>query len=280
MSKREIAVTGAGGMLGKAVVKALQRSEAYDALPYTSVLDITDNWSLRELRGKTIINCAGIVRGRGDVSPKRMGEVNALAPHRLAYVADRLIHVSTDCVFDGSQGPYTESSAPSPVDNYGMSKMIGEVDYGPHLTVRTSFIGMGQRGFLRWILNHPYGANITGYRRWLWNGLYVSTVAQQLVKLVDEPVSGILHMEGPLISKYGLIEKVIKAVRPDLFLVEANSDPRNMVLRSQFYDWHPVNDQATWNEMIEDLKADYEVEQANRMLAQGGDPEVPPGIGI
>ncbi len=252
----DVVVTGADGMLGRAVVKALEGSDYYRAVRFVSgEMDIANVIDVVRLTGAKIINCAGIVRGRDDVSAKRMGEVNGLAPYILADIAKRLIHVSTDCVFDGTKGPYVESDEPSPIDSYGRSKFIGEPDGVNSLTVRTSFIGMGERGLLRWLLNHPQGATVPGFRQWLWNGWYISAVAYQLVKLIDEPIIGILHLEGPTISKYDLIEKIIKAVRPDLYLVEANSDPKNMILKSERRQDFLA---CTWDCMIEDLKADYE----------------------
>ncbi|KKN78091.1 hypothetical protein LCGC14_0353180 [marine sediment metagenome] len=278
----DVVVTGARGMLGRAVVKALDASDYYRVLPYPSyAMDISDTTDIMNLTGANVINCAGIVRGRDDVSAKRMGEVNALAPYRIAAVARRLIQVSTDCVFDGTKGPYVESDEPTPSDHYGYSKLMGEIDYAPHLTVRTSFIGFGQRGLLRWLLDQPQGATVPGFRRWLWNGLYVDTVARQLVRLLDDPITGILHIEGPVISKYELLEMIAKAIRPDITVSAAiypNILDKNMILKSERYDWTIWN--FGWIDVIEELKTDYEVEKANQMLASGGDPEGAPGIGI
>ena len=277
----EVVVTGANGMLGRAVVKALEASDYYHPIPFDPGLDISNGADVIRLTGAKIINCAGVVRGRDDVTAKRMGEVNALAPHMLAAVAKRLIHVSTDCVFDGTKGPYVESDEPTPSDNYGMSKLMGEVESESALTVRTSFVGFGQRGLIRWVLSHPYGGKVEGYRRWIWNGLYVNTLARQLVRLLDDPITGIVHIEGPTVSKYELIRLIIKTVRPDLFLIEANSDPKNMILKSERLVCGDAPDTTfSWDTMIEELKADHEVEQANQMLASGGDPEGAPGIGI
>ena len=256
----DVVVTGARGMLGRAVVKALDASDYYRVLPYPSyAMDISDTTDIMNLTGAKIINCAGIVRGRDDLTAKRMGEVNALAPHMLAAVAKRLIHVSTDCVFDGTKGPYVESDEPTPTDNYGMSKLMGEVEDGSALTVRTSFVGFGQRGLLRWLLDQPEGATVPGFRRWLWNGLYVGTLARQLVRLLDDPMTGILHIEGPIISKYRLLAMIAKEIRPDLHVSPSVSQDSNMILQSERFVWGDTPDTTFWwIDMIEELKADYE----------------------
>lgn len=256
----DVVVTGANGMLGHAVVKALKASDYYTAIPFKSFFDITDVTNVSRLTGAKIINCAGIVRGRHDVTAKRMGEVNALAPHMLAAVAKRLIHVSTDCVFDGTRGPYVESDEPSPYDNYGMSKLMGEVDNPSSLIVRTSFVGFGQRGLLRWLLDRGKDNKISGYHNWLWNGLYVGTLARQLVRLLGDPMTGVVHIEGPEINKDLLLSILAVAVRPDLKIITTESiTNKNMILKSERLVWGDTPDTTfTWSEMVEDLKADYE----------------------
>ena len=258
----DVVVTGADGMLGWAVVKVLKTSDYYTAIPFKSFFNITDVTNVIRLTGAKIINCAGIVRGRHDINAKRMGEVNALAPHMLAAVAKRLIHVSTDCVFDGTKGPYVESDEPTPIDNYGMSKLMGEVETPSALTVRTSFVGFGQRGLLRWLLDHPEGATVPGFRRWLWNGLYVGTLARQLVRLLDDPMTGIVHIEGPIISKYDLLAMIAKAIRPDITVIsaiDANALDKNMILKSERLIWGDAPDTTfSWIDMMAELKADYE----------------------
>ena len=279
MDDNDIFVTGANGMLGRAVVKAIGDTQFYRPIAYLN--DVTNMEQVeRLLTGAKIINCAGIVRGRDDISAKRMGVVNSFAPHVLAGVAKRLIHVSTDCVFDGSKGPYVETDEPTPADNYAMSKLSGEVGYGPHLTVRTSFVGFGERGLLRWLMDRGKGDKISGYHNWLWNGLYVGTLAHQLVRLLDDPMTGVVHIEGPEINKDLLLSILAEAVRPDLKIITTESiRNKNMILKSERLIWGDAPDTTfSWKTMIDELKADYEVEQANTMLASGGDPEETPGI--
>ncbi len=261
MSERYVFVTGANGMLGRAVVKALEQNETYTPWPLTrSGLELTD-FEYGVFTGSPIINCAGIVRGRHDVNQREMGLVNGLVPHRLAKVAGRLIQVSTDCVFDGTKGPYSEWDNPTPIDNYGMSKLIGEIWYGNHLTVRTSFVGFGQRGLIRWLLDQPEGATVPGFRRWLWNGLYVGTLARQLVRLLDDPMTGILHIEGPITSKHRLLAMIAKEIRPDLHVSPSVSQDSNMILKSERFVWGDTPGTTFWwIDMIEELKADYEAQ--------------------
>lgn len=93
-----------------------------------------------------VINCVGLIKQHG-ISKQHIDavKINALLPHELANICDqfnaKLIHFSTDCVFTGDVGLYTEDSLPDARDLYGKSKCLGEVSYGKHLTLRTSIIG-------------------------------------------------------------------------------------------------------------------------------------------
>ena len=95
-----------------------------------------------------VVNCIGIVK-QLDKSKQHIPtiEINSLFPHKLASYCDevssKLIHFSTDCVFSGAAGNYSEGDIPDPSDLYGRSKLLGEVDYGNHITFRTSIIGHG-----------------------------------------------------------------------------------------------------------------------------------------
>ena len=115
-------------------------------------------------RPDVVVNCIGIVKQV--VAAHAADEVwatNAALPHRLAErcerAAVRLIHISTDCVFSGTSGPYDEDEPPDPVDLYGQAKLAGEIG-GPHLTLRTSFIGpqLGRAdGLFEWLRSNASG---------------------------------------------------------------------------------------------------------------------------
>lgn len=174
-----------------------------------------------------IINCAGVVKQRS-VSKSRMVASNAVGPHRIAEMAERvgsrLIHVSTDCVFVG-KGPHDEDDIPDADDLYATSKRAGEVVYGPHLTVRTSFVGFGPRGLLNDLLTQP---SVTVSQNLLWSGHTASTVAKMLLLLVEHPhATGLLHMPGEFQNRYTLardLKSVLglrsKLIRDDGFVAD------------------------------------------------------------
>jgi len=178
-----------------------------------------------------VVNCAGIIKQQGtaQAAPSYI-RVNALAPYILADACERqgarLIQLGTDCVFSGRVGQYTETDVPDPIDLYDRSKLLGEVTYSPHLTVRTSFIGFDRfrnRGLslLDWFTRQS--GEIKGYTRAIWSGLTTLELSRNLILLARRPqVTGLLHLCGEKISKYELLvlardifNKTEVAIRPD-----------------------------------------------------------------
>ena len=160
-----------------------------------------------------VINCAGIIKQNTSQSMLSYIRVNSLAPYILAELSERLgarlIQTSTDCVFSGHSGHYTETDIPDPVDLYGRSKLLGEVTHGPHLTVRTSFIGFNNYytdglSLLDWFRRQS--GEIKGYTQAIWSGLTTLELSHQLLLLIHKPeVTGLLHLCGQEISKYDLL---------------------------------------------------------------------------
>ena len=249
-----IIVTGAGGMLGRAIVRFARDINLGERLaPFThSELDITHSGSVAAAinnlpRPWTIINCAGVIRGRDDVPEPTRWLVNAVAPRALARYCDRLVQVSTDCVFDGQ--PYAGGESPtynefthvSPTDSYGRSKAHGELTEWPHVTVRGSFIGF-EGGLLRWFLDQPKGATVPGYTDHGWSGGHVDQYAAGLVGIaLDRSLTGIVHLvnqpvEGPHAdtTKYQVLCDLRDWLRPDINVdpTEGPDGPRHLILRS------------------------------------------------
>ena len=115
---------------------------------------------LARFRPEVICNAAGMIKQRPDADAVASIEVNALFPHRLAAqaadVGARVLHISTDCVFSGRRGGYSEDDLPDPVDLYGRTKLVGELDQEGSVTLRTSLIGLelhGRHGLVEWALS-------------------------------------------------------------------------------------------------------------------------------
>lgn len=252
-----ILVLGSKGMLGRAVCKAdpkdtigLSREE-FDVLKTASPTRFLD-----DIMPDAVINCIGITDKNADLVVMR--SVNAEFPQRLAEDCGlrgiRLIHVSTDCVFDGLRGSYTEDEKVSPVGIYGRTKAGGEFYMQRHLTVRTSFIGYPdphRRGLLAWLLART-GEEVLGYSNVFWNGLCADALAKILISLAYRPrVWGLRHIFGSTTSKFDLLSRINEVFDLGCRILESEIPALNRTL-STIYDDH--FDVPSMDDQLVDLK--------------------------
>ena len=166
-------------------------------------------------RPDVTVNCIGIVKQLAAGSDPLVSiSVNSLFPHRLAdacaAAGSRLVQVSTDCVFSGRRGSYTEDDMPDPVDLYGRTKLLGELAYEHTLTVRTSIIGRelhGGHGLVEWFLSQD-GRTVRGFRRAIFSGLTTTALAEHLADVIERhrDLHGVWHVASEPISKFELLE--------------------------------------------------------------------------
>ncbi len=242
-----VLVLGASGMLGHRFVQVAARTldvraavrqpwprlaevlgvEAAAVMPH---VDVTQDLGalLDAVRPAVVVNCAGALKPvSGTLDPAEAIAINALAPHRLASAAAargiRLIHISTDCVFDGARGHYSEDDVPDATDLYGRSKALGEVTTGTALTIRTSIVGrqlQGARGLLEWFLAQR-GRTVQGYHAMRFSGLTTTALSEAIVDVITRhpALAGCLHIVGPAISKYDLLQIMNDTFRADVTIV-------------------------------------------------------------
>jgi len=245
MSEQRVLVLGASGLLGHKVLQVLQRrfqvygtfrspaalQRCASALPGISPSHLLDNVdaldakSLRRaidsVRPHVLVNCVGVVK-QSDAIRQTLSSIgiNALLPHQLAQICGgarvRLLHFSTDCVFSGRKGMYSEDDTPDPVDLYGRSKVLGEPDQPGCLTLRTSMIGWEldhHRSLLGWFASQR-GRTIKGYRKAIFSGLAATDLAELVGDLIaDWPeLHGVFHAAAAPISKYELLCRVRDAL--------------------------------------------------------------------
>jgi dTDP-4-dehydrorhamnose reductase len=230
-----ILILGGSGMLGHALLQAFaprhdvratlhQPLERYQQWP---LFDSTRAFAgidvcapaalagvLAQFRPEAVVNCVGLVKQRpkGQEALANL-EINAAAPHRIALLCRdagaRLIHVSTDCVFSGRKGLYTEADQGDAEDVYGRAKFLGEL-HEPHcLTLRTSFVGRelaGKLGLLEWFLAQR--GPIKGYRRAIFSGLTTLELARIIDMLLTRfpRANGLYHVSSEPIDKYALLK--------------------------------------------------------------------------
>ena len=233
-----VLILGASGMLGNAVVRVLSenshlsvfgtvRAESSKfffnesiAKRLLSGIDVEQQVSLMQAfihtRPDVVINCVGLIKKVSDVSdPLQAIPINSLLPHRLANLCEltgaRLIHISTDCVFNGDKGGYTESDSSDAKNLYGISKYLGEVSNPNTITLRTSIIGhelQGAHSLVDWFLSQE--SNCNGYTRAIFSGLPTVVLAQLIrdVVIPEEMLSGVYHVAAKPINKYELLKLI------------------------------------------------------------------------
>ena len=170
---------------------------------------------LLERRPGVIINCVGVIKQRAESKSAIPSiTINALLPHRLAELCaswgGRLIHFSTDCVFSGERGRYTETDESDAHDLYGRTKYLGEVGAARNaVTLRTSIIGRELTHFqslLEWLLSQNH-RKIKGFTRALYSGVTTNYLAGLVSDLIaDFPdLSGLYQVTADTISKFDLL---------------------------------------------------------------------------
>jgi dTDP-4-dehydrorhamnose reductase len=186
---------------------------------------------LRDHQPKVIVNCMGVVKQRQEsheALPSIL--VNALLPHQLAATCTawggRLIHISTDCVFNGRRGDYRETDITDAEDLYGRSKALGEAVTDNVLTLRTSIIGRELFHFqslLEWFLAQDH-AHVRGYQRAMYSGTTTGELASVVGDIINgrPRLTGLHHVTGPTISKYELLSLLRDAYALDVEIIPDN----------------------------------------------------------
>jgi len=177
--------------------------------------------TLEQVRPDVVINCIGIVKQRDEAKVAVPSiRINALFPHQLADLCGsagtRLFHISTDCVFSGRRGAYTEEDIPDPMDLYGRTKLLGELNRPGCLTLRTSIIGWelrGGLGLLEWFASQR-GRKIKGYRCAIYTGLATAVLVDMTARLIEfyPDLSGLYQVASRPISKYDLLLRLRDAL--------------------------------------------------------------------
>jgi dTDP-4-dehydrorhamnose reductase len=276
-------ILGGDGMLGHQLLRCWrERHEVYVTLrrplleyarfglftqqcAYDGV-DVRDTAVLRRileaLRPEAVINAVGLIKQRPDAREiLPCLEINAVFPHRLRLlcqeVGARLVHVSTDCVFSGRSGGYTEEDRPDPEDLYGHSKLLGEVAEHPAVTLRSSIIGLElshKTSLVEWFLAQR--GTIPGYTRAMYTGLTTCEMARLMeMILLDLPhLCGVWHVASSPISKFDLLTKLARLLcRRDLEIVPDDSFCCDRSLCGDAFTQQTGYKTPSWDQMLAEL---------------------------
>lgn len=212
-----------------------------------------------------IINCIGVIKQNNAINKHlEVIKINSSFPHQLAALCtkhnSKLIHFSTDCVFSGNTGMYRESDMEDARDLYGRSKLIGEIDYDSHLTLRTSMIGhelKTKSSLLEWFLDQK--GSINGFSKAIFSGLPTITIARVLEKIITNHsnLEGVYHLAADPINKYDLLHLVKKIYSFDIQIkMEKNFLINRSLNSSRFFEDTKIVIPA-WENLIKEMHQDY-----------------------
>lgn len=224
----KILVLGSNGMAGHMIVKHLA-SQGHDITTFARsnadvIKDVENQKDIEDFFNEIkhsydfIINCIGLLVKDSIDRPDRAAIINGWFPHAIEHAIKdsktKLIHLSTDCVFDGEKGNYVESDIHSETNFYGKSKSYGEVNNNKDITFRMSIIGTEVRkqgtGLLNWILTNNE-KQLSGWENAYWNGLTTLQLSKCIQQYINDPtISGVYHLVNNElnISKYELLCKI------------------------------------------------------------------------
>lgn len=285
----KIIVLGGEGMLGHKVFQILStryqgtkctvfgslEDPFYRAIPLFTAkntiekVNAMDLLALRQLLEKEnpdfIINCIGIVKQRDEGKAAIPSiTINALLPHQLADWAaawgGRLIHFSTDCVFSGKKGNYTEDDTSDAEDLYGKSKYLGEIASQNVFTLRTSIIGRELSHFqslLEWFLAQK-GKTVKGFKRVIYSGVTTNYIAELVGKIISEHpgLSGLYQITAPAITKHDLLARIRDAYKLDVEIVPDDREISDRSMNGERFRKMTGYGEPSWDELIARLVND------------------------
>lgn len=233
---KKILILGGTGMLGHTLFSYLSLRKKWDVYATTRTAEGLSPWfpedfarkvrplvdadnfdtvvrALASIRPDIVINCIGLIKQLPMASdPLTAITVNSQLPHRISLICRtagaRLIHLSTDCVFNGCKGNYNESDPSNAEDLYGRTKYLGEVSYPHCITIRTSIIGhelKGYHGLIEWFLKQK---SVKGYTNVIFSGLPTIEISNIIGNYIipNEQLKGVYHVSSLPIAKYELLK--------------------------------------------------------------------------
>lgn len=216
---------------------------------------------LTQVKPDYVINCIGLVKQLAEADdPLVTLPINSLLPHQLARLCAlsgaRLLQISTDCVFSGSIGNYSEDDLSDATDLYGKSKFIGEVDYPNTVTIRTSIIGhelQSQHSLIDWFLTQQEKCN--GYTKAIFSGFPTIVLAEIIHDhiLTNMHLTGIYHVAAKPISKFDLLTLVAQIYGKDIEIIKNEKVCIDRSLNASKFNKTTDYQPPPWTELVKKM---------------------------
>jgi dTDP-4-dehydrorhamnose reductase len=243
---KKLLILGATGMAGHVVYHYFKKKPEY--IVYTAcfrnkidaesvIVNVRDELSVTKMidtvNPDVVINCIGVLIKGSKLSVENAIYINSYFPHMLSRVLHdkkktaKLIHISTDCVFSGNKGNYSDYDEKDALDIYGMSKNLGEVINDHDVTIRTSIIGPELKdngeGLFHWVFSQRINGSLNGYSKSIWGGVTTLELARVIDFCLTNHIVGLYQASNNLpITKYELITKIVKEFQLDLKVIKVD----------------------------------------------------------
>jgi len=280
----KVLILGVSGMLGSTVFRQLSSDAKYevwgtirqtngldffpksshafllknvDVLNYDSLVSV-----FNQVKPDIVINCIGLIKQfTGASDPLSTLPINAMLPHQLGQLCSlinaRLIHISTDCVFNGRKGMYHEEDISDAEDLYGKSKYIGELhDLSYAVTLRTSIIGhelSSQTSLVDWFLSQEN--EVKGYKKAIFSGLPTVELADVIKDYVipNTSLSGLYHVSVDPIDKYTLLNLIADVYKKKIKVEADNKVQIDRSLDSNKFRQETGYEPPSWHKLIKKM---------------------------
>jgi len=285
---RKVLVLGCTGMIGHMIFRKLSERDGLDVYGTAREHDSLRDWFGADLMHKiksyvdamnmdsvlgilssvkpdVVINCLGLIKQLPiEDDPLSAIAVNSLLPHRIAKVCQiagsRMIHMSTDCVFRGDKGNYSDDDISDAVDLYGRSKYLGEVSYPHCVTLRTSAVGhelRGNYGLVEWFLAQEGAAR--GFKKVFFSGTTTVELGSIIANYVlpNERLTGIYNVSSSSISKYDFLKLFAATYQKDIVIEPCDDVCLDRSLNSSMFRRSTGYVSPSWQELIDKMHDDY-----------------------
>jgi dTDP-4-dehydrorhamnose reductase len=235
----KVLVLGATGMAGH-TISIYFKEAGYDVTAFSRkkfeycnniIGDVTNFDLLKSIIEEgdydAVINAIGILNQDAEDNKSMAVLLNSYLPHYLSDITEKLetkiIHMSTDCVFSGRTGGYTETSFKDGETFYDRTKALGEIDNDKDLTFRNSIIGPDMNkngiGLFNWFMKQE--GQINGFIKAIWTGVTTLTLAKAMDRALRENLSGLYNLvNNETISKFELLKLFNKHMKNEAIIIK------------------------------------------------------------
>lgn len=221
---KKILILGADGMAGNMVKTFLEEKE-YDVHTTTrkesaeknNYFDVSKDFKeleviIEKIKPTFIVNCIGVLNQFAEENKSGAVLINSFFPHYIDSLSEKyqfkLVHISTDCVFSGEKGSYSETDFADATSFYGRTKALGEINNDKNITFRTSIVGPDTNekgiGLFNWFMWQK--GEVKGFSKVIWTGVTTLELARAIEKSFDLNIAGLYHLvNNERINKYNLL---------------------------------------------------------------------------